>query len=205
MVEIEDGIVNSEGVGIHGANGTCFSDPQGCVNDADAQNDFDALDAADAVSRPVGFDGPDHRHEPVDLDIADGACELGNAADLEHHFPGATLIDDEQPHGTFAAANGQHFCNDGHFKIPFRSYNGHDRSIDFLNAKVSMPIMSVKKWNKNGNRTIFDDEFGRFVQKATGEEDYFISRNGVYFTKMFVKTSLLMTPADTSFRRPGQE
>ena len=81
----------------------------------------------------------------------------------------------------------------------------HLRAVDFINAPVAMPILSVKRWNANGNRTILDEDSGVFIHKASGEEDPIVARNGVYFAKMIVKRSLLRQPGETTFGRPGTD
>ena len=91
-----------------------------------------------------------------------------HAADLQMHFPGATLKPTDEASGSFHTATGAPFAPTGQFDVSFRTDNNHNRSLTFLNAPVSMPIMSVNRWNKWENRTIFEDEYGLFVNKATG-------------------------------------
>ena len=118
------------------------------------------------------------------------------------HFPGARLEPTKTGNSTFQAANGQTFGNDGQFHIPFRTENGHTRSTDFLNARVSMPILPVKTWNSLGNTTIFEEDHGMFIHKDTGEKYMFVANDGVYFVKIFIRDDLIK-PKDQPFGRPG--
>ena len=114
-------------------------------------------------------------------------------ADKDKHFPGAQLVHDKE-HGSYQAATGQSFKADGHFRVDFRTENKHKRSVEFINAPVSMPILSVKRWNSQGNRTSVEGTYGLFVHKETGEEDYWVARSGVYVVNMYVHDKLLRNP-----------
>ena len=60
-----------------------------------------------------------------------------------------------------------------------------------LNANVSMPILSIRLWDKDGHRNIFDAEGGEYIHLATGESDPIVARHGVYFINMKVPKGLL--------------
>ena len=101
-----------------------------------------------------------------------------NAADHDRHFPGAEL-DATPVAGTYHNANGQPFTNKGQFDIPFRSENRHKRQLNFLDAPVSMPIYSSNLWAKQGFQSVLDETWGETTQKASGEKDPLVVRNGV--------------------------
>ena len=43
-----------------------------------------------------------------------------------------------------------------------------------------------------------------FEYKTTGEEEYFVARDGVYFMKIFVNNNLIAQPGTQGFTRPGE-
>ena len=95
------------------------------------------------------------------------------------------------------------FHNLGEFDVPFLTENRHAKSVRFNHARVSMPILSMDRWNNRGRRTTLDetdcDPFT--VHKETGEIDPVINREGVYFMKIVVNRRLLNRPS--GFTRPG--
>ena len=84
---------------------------------------------------------------------------------------------DDHP-STFMSATGQPFQSKGHFEIPFLTENHHKRSVTYLDAPVSMPIVSSHRWAEQGHRGILDEDSGQTVHKETGEEDQLVLRNG---------------------------
>ena len=68
-----------------------------------------------------------------------------------------------------------------------------------------MPIVSVRRWNQTGHRSVLDEDSGLIIHKATGEEDPVQGRSGVYFMKMFVKRKLLAPKSNMDFGRPGMD
>ena len=104
--------------------------------------------------------------------------------------------------GTFMSATEQPFSNDGEFNVPFRSHNGYAREVDFLNAPVSMPIVSSRRWNQTGHEGTLGGDYGSTCHLETGETDPLLCRNGVYFMKMNVKHKYL-EPTGRGFGRPG--
>ena len=126
-----------------------------------------------------------------------------DAADHVRHFPGAQLIHDDEPGATFASATGAPLTNDGNFDVPFRSYNGHKKETEFLNAPVAMPIVSVRRWDQNGHRSIVDEDSGVIIHKAAGEEYPDLGRSGAYFMNMLVRRNLLEPNRVQDFKRRG--
>ena len=108
-----------------------------------------------------------------------------NVSDHQKHFPGSSLHDTEDS-GTFFSATGQPFKSQGKFTVRWRSENGHARSTTYLDAPVSMPIISSHLWNADGFRTTLEAEWGDTLEKATGLRDPVVVRNGTYFMKMRV-------------------
>ena len=75
--------------------------------------------------------------------------------------------------------------------IPFKTENKHDRAVNFENAKVAIPIVSMHEWNCMGHRTTLDADWGVTHHLANNEDDPVLIRSGVYFLKMYVDKSLL--------------
>ena len=72
-----------------------------------------------------------------------------HVANLDLHFAGAQL----QSAGSgavYASATGDPFVNQGSFSVDFDTEPGHQRQIKFLNGKVTIPIMSMRLWAKEG-------------------------------------------------------
>ena len=86
--------------------------------------------------------------------------------------------------------------------MDFLTENMHAKNVDFVNANVSMPILSIRLWAKDGHRNIFDAEGGEYIHLATGESDPIVARHGVYFIKMRVDDEVIKD-ADSPFVRPG--
>ena len=119
-----------------------------------------------------------------------------NAADLEHHFPGATPSKSGRV-GTFHNATGQPFQNQGEFEIPWLSEYRHAWRTVYLDAPVSMPIISSNSWASDGFRTVLDEHWGQTTKKDNVETEPLIVRNGTYFMKMRVDGSLLVPKPPT--------
>ena len=104
---------------------------------------------------------------------------------------------------TYQTATGDAFHNMGEMDTPFLTENRHAKNVRFNNARVSMPILSMDRWNRQGHRTTLDEpECESFtVHKQTGEVDPVINREGVYFLKTCVNRRLLKRPS--GFARPG--
>ena len=125
-------------------------------------------------------------------------------ADHSKQFPGAVL--DPTPTGaTYASATGDPFPNLGTFPVPFRTENMHPREIVFNNWKVSMPVVSLRLWAKQGHRSILDEDEGEFIHKETQEVDPYVAKHGVYFMKMRVDKRLLHDGCQAGFARPGKQ
>ena len=107
--------------------------------------------------------------------------------------PGSNL--DPTPSGaTYASATGDPFQNLGHFRVDFRTENLHERSVEFVNGKVSIPIISIRLWAKDGHRSIFDADSGETIKLSNGETDPIVAKQGVYFIKMRVGKDILSRP-----------
>ena len=80
----------------------------------------------------------------------------------------------------------------GEIDVPFKSLNGHDRNMVFKNAKVSMPSVGARRWNKDTkHRAVLDEDWGLLHHKPTGQEDPLLCSNGTYFMNMYVRKRLL--------------
>ena len=82
---------------------------------------------------------------------------------------------------------------------------GNRRHLQWNNAKVELPILSTKKLNKDGGKTMYDEDEGWIINKTTGDTNHFISAAGVYFWQLFLPKDLFdenTTPCP-DFGRPG--
>ena len=88
--------------------------------------------------------------------------------------------------------------------MPFTTENGHKRGITFVNGNVSIPIMSIRLWAKDGQRSRFGDGEGETVHLPTGETDPILGRQGVYFMRVRVSNDILQPPDEPEdFPRRG--
>ena len=62
--------------------------------------------------------------------------------------------------------------------------DGQPVTVKFSELPVQMPILSVRKIVKRGNRVVFQDQGGYIVNKSTGRNINFVDNNGVYFVRM---------------------
>ena len=104
---------------------------------------------------------------------------------------------------TYYTATGDPFHNMGQFDLEWTTENGNHKHVKFNHAKVSIPILSMSRWNNRGHKSILDDDQSPSytVEKATGAEDPVIHRHGTYFMNMYVPTRFLNMPR--GFVKPG--
>ena len=145
---------------------------------------------------------------PTPESMPSGACTTPGPASMqpttENTSRGARLVTGKEPDGMFHSATGEPFGGDGEFNVQFRSYNGHAREIDFINAKVSIPIVGAKRWNsQTKSRAILDEDWGLLHHTPTGEEDPRLCRSAVYFMKRLVKRRILRPDPSRDFGRRG--
>ena len=79
----------------------------------------------------------------------------------------------------FRAANGQIIPHGGLVATEVKFEEGNTTKLEWNNANVEMPILSTKKLNRDGGRTIYDEEEGWILNKLTGDSNHFISAAGV--------------------------
>ena len=121
------------------------------------------------------------------------------AADHKESFPGATLKDSSSS-GNYYTATCQCVCNDGELAVPSKTENGHDKSVNYLNAGVAMPMTSMHTWNKHGHRTLLDEHGGVTTCIHEDTIDPVQCRHGVYVIKMYVDPG---STGNKGFGRPG--
>ena len=129
-----------------------------------------------------------------------------NAAFIAEHFP--TYADQVIPSraqtlGEIATTAGGHeLKNEGRVRVE-ATVNGESFPIPFQNMQVDVPILSVRKYVRNGWKFGFDEEGGYMKNKLNSKTFKFIEADGAYWIKMKIQTpdsSLLPVPG---FIRPG--
>ena len=84
--------------------------------------------------------------------------------------------------------------------------DGQPVTVKFSELPVQMPILSVRKIVKKGNRVVFQDQGGYIVNKNTGRKINFVDKNGVYFVRMKLPESPAQNVRsnESGFSRPGR-
>jgi hypothetical protein len=83
---------------------------------------------------------------------------------------------------------------------------GQPVTVKLSELPVQMPILSVRKIVKKGNKVVFQDHGGYIVNNNTGRKINFVDRDGVYSVRM----KLPENPAQSiesnksGFSRPGR-
>ena len=88
----------------------------------------------------------------------------------------------------YEVANGIRIPNVGEQKFSGTSEEMVTRHITAQVCEVNKAFLSVKKIVKAGNRVVFDDEEGSFIEdKKTGERMWVQEENGMYTLRLWVK------------------
>ena len=80
---------------------------------------------------------------------------------------------------TATTANGQEMKNEGRCRVD-ATVGGFDFPICSQNMAVDVPIISVRKIIKNGNRIIFEEDGGTIYNRATSTTLRFEEFDGAY-------------------------
>ena len=97
-----------------------------------------------------------------------------HAIDADKYLPNAKKQKPPPGHKGFKAANGEIIPHGGFVSTDVRFKEGNGRTLEWNNAKVEMPILSTKKLNKDGGRTVYDEDEGWILNKLTGDSNHFI-------------------------------
>ena len=85
------------------------------------------------------------------------------------------------------------------------SVDGVEFPIPFQNMKVDVPILSVKKYVRNGFGIHFTEDGGYMECKSNGRRFYFIESDGCYWIKIkAAPPSDNVPPKASGFARHGQ-
>ena len=84
--------------------------------------------------------------------------------------------------------------------------DGQPMTVKLSELPVQMPILSVRKIVKKGNKVMFQAQGGRIVNKNTGRKLNLVDRDGVYFVRMKLPGSAAQNvePNKSGFSRPGR-
>ena len=113
---------------------------------------------------------------------------VDDVADVNNEFPDHTVKEGKaQQQGVkYVAAGGAEIPNEGESKVTLMSDDGFLLpQITFQNAKVGMPIMSVRRLVRKGSKVEFEDDGGT-ITLPCGKTVTFKERHGVYFVKLYV-------------------
>ena len=88
--------------------------------------------------------------------------------------------------GTCHSATGEPFKNKGAFTVDWKSENRHQRTTKYLDAPVSMPMISPHLWAQDGFQPVLDEQWCQTTRQDNGETDPIVVRNGTYFVTMRV-------------------
>ena len=130
-----------------------------------------------------------------------------NAADIEAYFPEylkLIIASRAQDMGESATTAGGHqLRNEGRCRIE-ATVDGLDFPIPFQNMKVDVPILSVRKYVRNGLGFHFEENGGYMQCKANNKKFAFIEADGAYWIKLKIKLPDNSAPPNTGFGRPGR-
>lgn len=129
-----------------------------------------------------------------------------NAADIPERFAEFKdhIVESRaQPHGeTATTAGGHQLLNEGRCRVEAPVY-GHDSPIPFRHTKVDVPIISLRKYTKNGFGIHFTDSGKYLINHLNGRTIHFIEHDNAYWMKIKdgkPKGSVKSSPV---FSRPG--
>ena len=95
-----------------------------------------------------------------------------HAINADKILPNARKQAPPKGHKGFRAANGQIIPHGGIVSAEVKFEEGNTTKLEWNNANVEMPILSTKKLNRDGGRTIFDDEEGWILNKHRGFQPF---------------------------------
>ena len=88
----------------------------------------------------------------------------------------------------YEVANGIRIPNEGEKKFTGVTEEGSEREITAQVTAVNKPLLAVCKIVKAGNRVVFGDDEGSYIEdKRTGEKIWMKEEGGMYSLKMWVK------------------
>ena len=138
------------------------------------------------------------------LFLMDSGCSKHASNPAVHFLQIATEESPGQRAGqVFITASKEKLPNLGQKRIEFMTEEGTHCASIFQQAKVGMPILSIRQLGKT-HRTVFADKTkndGYIEHRKTLQRSYFSSYNGVYFMKVKVKQPMTVRP-DTPFGGP---
>ena len=114
---------------------------------------------------------------------------VDNVADCKKEFPKHTIKTSKaQQQGVeYLAASGATIPNEGETVVDAVDAAGTPMPrMTFHNAKVGMPILSVRKLCKKGARVEFHDK-GGVIKLLGGKVTPFVLKHGVYFVRLFIQ------------------
>ena len=125
--------------------------------------------------------------------------------DAEKELPTHNIQKSKAQHNgvQYAAANGSRIPNEGKVQVTARTTDGIPLPpLTFQNAKVSMPILSVRRLVRKGSRVEFLDG-GGIIHLPDGKGVNFIEKFGLYFIHLIVDPPDGAEQGTPSFTGPG--
>ena len=87
----------------------------------------------------------------------------------------------------YVSAGGGRLANLGEKHITFATSEAQGRRMMFQVAPVTKPLGSVRRIVEQGNKVVFGDEGGSYIEhRATGQRTALMERNGVYVLDAWV-------------------
>ena len=113
-----------------------------------------------------------------------------HAADSEIHFrdyAGHVKQTPASRRGDGAVTAGGHLLeNRGKFTVKALA-DGQDVENPFVDMKVQMPILAVKKMIKKGTKMLIEEDGGTLFNSRTNQRLNFLEHSGLWFMKLKVK------------------
>ena len=163
-----------------------------------------------AKSNQSNFSGADHLPNiPLEDDemvmLVDSGSTL-NAADIAKHFSAYVdliVASRGQAMGESATTAGGHkLANEGRCRVN-ATVNGEDFPVPFQNMKVDVPILSGRKYMKNGYDFHFTEQGGYMKCRLNGKIFNFIEADGAFWIKMRISAPPSGKAKSSVFSRPG--
>ena len=163
-----------------------------------------------AQSNQNNFSSTDHLPNiPLEDDemvmLVDSGSTL-NAADIAKHFSAYVdliIASRGQAMGESATTAGGHkLANEGRCRVN-ATVNGEDFPVPFQNMKVDVPILSVRKYMKNGYDFHFTEQGGYMKCRLNGKVFNFIEADGAFWIKMKISAPPGSKAKPSVFSRPG--
>ena len=127
----------------------------------------------------------------VEATVDSGACDHVTG---EETLPHVEIKRGRQFGACYAVANSEEVTNVGEQHVQGKSEEGHDLELVFQISQVHKTLLAVRKITSAGNRVVFDEEEGDYIQnKSTGLKTKIHKKNGTYVVFVWVLEPIVHT------------